>query len=175
MVGIANPSDTSTEAFRGSDPGFDSTFDSDCSPKKVKISPIKKMKKNKRVKLNLLNLPTTKGSDSEEDYYEEPDSPLSPSHVWPSCDSDATITNSSLKVLNELPTRLESAEDYKNAWCTPEAERYFAKLTLELAREERDVYISVGRGCGSHQIRNYLSRPPVQIKKFHIATDCPCF
>ena len=64
MVGKANPSDSSTEVYRGSDPELDSTFDSGCSPKKLKISPIKK---SKRVKFNLPDLPTTKGSDSEED------------------------------------------------------------------------------------------------------------
>ena len=70
------------------------------------------------------------------DYYEEPDSPLRPSPVWPSRDSDAPVTNS-LNDLNELRTRLEIAEDYKNAWCTPEAKEYSAKLTLELEREEK--------------------------------------
>ena len=50
MVGKANPSDASTEVYRGSDPELDSTFDSGCSPKKLKISPIKK---SKRVKFNL--------------------------------------------------------------------------------------------------------------------------
>ena len=70
------------------------------------------------------------------DYYEEPDAPLRPSPVWPSRDSDAPVTNS-LNDLNELRTRFEFAEDYKNAWCTPEAKEYFAKLPLELEREEK--------------------------------------
>ena len=155
MVGKSNPSYSSTEVFRGSDTEFDSI---------LRISPIKKMKKIKRVTFNFPNLPTAKKSDSEQDYYEEPDSPPSLSPVWPSRDSDTPVTNS-LNGLNELPTRLETAEDYKNAWCTPEAEEYFAKLTLELEIEERDVYMYVGRGRGPDQIRNYLSRPPKHIEK----------
>ena len=118
MVRKTNPSDSSTEVYRGSDSEFDSTFDSGCLPKKMKICPIKK---NKRVKFNLPDLQTTKGSDSEEDYYEEPDTPLSQSPAWPSRDSNAPVT-SSLNDLNELPTRLETAKDYRRAWCTPEAD-----------------------------------------------------
>ena len=161
MVGKANPSDSSTEVYRGSDPEFDSTFDSGCSPKTLKISPIKK---NKRVKFNLPDLPTTKGSVSEEDHYEEPDSPQSQSPAWPSRDSNTPVT-SSLNDLNELPTRLETAEDYRRAWCTPEAGDYFAKLTLSLEVEEKEIYMSVGRGRGPHQLRNYSSCPPVQVTK----------
>ena len=83
---------------------------------------------------------------------------------------------SSLNDLNELPPRLEAAKDYMNACCTPEADEYFAKLTLELEKEERDVLMSGGRGRGSHQIRNYLSRPQCRSKKkFSIATGCPRF
>ena len=158
MVGKTNPSDSSTEVYRGSDPELDSTFESGCSPKKQKINPIKK---NKRVKFNLPDSPTTKGSDSEEDYNEEPDSPLSQSPAWPSRVSNAPAT-SSLNDLNELPTQLETAKDYRRAWCTPEAEQYFAKLTLSLRVEEKETYMSVGRGRGHHQLRNYSCCPPVQ-------------
>ena len=109
-------------------------------------------------------MPTSEERDTEEDYYEEPDSPRSPSPVMPSQKTNA-LEVCSLNDLNELPTKLDTAKDYMNAWCTPEADESFAKLTLEHEKEERDVYMSVGRGRGPHQIRNYLSRPPVQIKK----------
>ena len=52
-----------------------------------------------------------------------------------------------------------------NDLCSPEADDYFAKLSLELENEEKEVYMTVGRGRGPHQIRNYLSLPTVQIKK----------
>ena len=59
----------------------------------------------------------------------------------------------------------KSAKDYVHDLCTPDADEYFASLTLELEEEEKDIYKSVGRGRGPHQIRNYSSRPPVQTKK----------
>ena len=59
----------------------------------------------------------------------------------------------------------KSAGDYLNEWCTLEADKMIAKLTLGREEDERDVYMSVGRGRGPHQLRNYSTRPPVQITK----------
>ena len=69
--------------------------------------------------------------------------------------------------MKEPPTEPEkkTAREYRDAWCTPEAEEYFAKLTLSLEEEENDIYTSVGRGRGPHQLRNYSSRYPVQVTK----------
>ena len=94
-------------------------------------------------------------------------SPLKPSqevNVLPEEPERKELRNN-LNDLNELPTRIETAEQYRKAWHTPEAEDYFEKLTLELEREEKEIYMCVGSGRGTHQIRNYISRPPVQIKK----------
>ena len=52
-----------------------------------------------------------------------------------------------------------------DAWCTPEAEDYFAKLTVSLEEEEKDIYMSVGRGRGPHQLRNCSRCPSVQVTK----------
>ena len=112
MVGKAKPSDSSTEVFRECDPEFESTFDSGCLPKKLKIISIKKAKKNKRVKFNLPNPPTTKGSDSEEDFNEEPDSPPNPSPAPRDADNPAT---NSLNDLNE-PLRKLRRKLPRNTW-----------------------------------------------------------
>ena len=123
---------------------------------------------------------TNPESDSDE-FYVEPDSPRKVSplktsrevNVLPAVPERKDLRNN-LNDLNELPTRIETAEQYRNAWHTPEAEDYFKKLTLELEREEKEIYMSVGRGRGPHQVRNYISRPPVQIKKeIPIAMVCP--
>ena len=110
-------------------------------------------------------------SDSDE-YYEEPDSPRKTSPLKPSREANVPPavperkdSSNNFNDLNELPTRIETAEQYRKAWHTPEAEDCFKKLTLELEREEKEVYMSVGRGRGPHQIRNYISRPSVEIKK----------
>ena len=81
MVGSLNISDSSVEVWRGSDAYWDSIFKSGCSPKKIKISPIEKWKKNARV---TFNLPAAEKTDSEEDCYEEPESPQRQSPLKPS-------------------------------------------------------------------------------------------
>ena len=49
---------------------------------------------------------------------------------------------------------------------SPEAQEYFEKLVRELEQEERKIaYMTAGRGRGPHQIRDYISRPPLVIKK----------
>ena len=94
-------------------------------------------------------------------------SPLKPSgeaNVPPAVPERKDSSNY-LNDLNELPTRIETSKLYRKAWHTPEAEDYFENFTLKLEREEKEVYMSVGRGKGPHQIRNYMSRPAVKIKK----------
>ena len=78
------------------------------------------------------NLPPAT-NESESDYYEEPDTPQRPEPLKPSRKTNAPLTLrkdavSSLNDLNELPTRLKTAKDYMNAWCSPEAGVYFANL-----------------------------------------------
>ena len=74
-----------------------------------------------------------------------------------------------LNDLNEPPTytqeKRKTARDYMNDLCSAETEEYFAKLSVELENEDKETYMSVGLGRGPQQVRNYLSRPPVQIKK----------
>ena len=70
---ISTLSDSSTEAFRGSEAGTDSTSESDCSPKERGPTPSKK-KKLGRVSFNL---PPAVNPDSDTDFYEEPDTPPS--------------------------------------------------------------------------------------------------
>ena len=81
MVGRLDLSDSSTEVMRGSeaDPNSStlsiSTFESDISPKKLKISPIKKPQ-HARVTFEL-------DVTSEDDYYEEADTPSPPPAIQP--------------------------------------------------------------------------------------------
>ena len=107
-----------------------------------------------------------KESDTD-DYYEEPDSPRKRSPLRSSQKANAATTKG-LNDLNEpsatAQEKKKSAKDYMDNLCTPDADEYFARLTLELEEEEKDTYMSVGRGRSSHQIRKYSSRPPVQIK-----------
>ena len=83
MVGSLNISDSSIEVWPGSDAELDSTPESSCSPKKIRLSP--KKKKNGKVTLNLP--PTTKRLESDsdtDDYYEEPDTPRKQPPLKPS-------------------------------------------------------------------------------------------
>ena len=81
MVGRLDLSDSSTEVMRGSeaDPNSStfsiSTFESDISPKKLEISPIKKSQ-HARVTFEL-------DVNSEDDYYEEADTPSPSPAVQP--------------------------------------------------------------------------------------------
>ena len=61
LVGRLNLSDSSTEVFRGSDAEINSTFESESSPKKIRLSPKKDM---------TFNLPPA-SKDSESDFYED--------------------------------------------------------------------------------------------------------
>ena len=76
---ISTLSDSSTEAFRGSEAETDSTSESDCSLKKRGPTPSKK-KKLGRVSFNL---PPAVNPDSDTDFYEEPDTPPSQPQTRP--------------------------------------------------------------------------------------------
>ena len=76
LVRTPNISDSSTEVYRGSDAELNSIFETECSPKRVKLTP----RKRKAAKVTF-NLPpavckqkNNLESDSD-DFYEEPDSP----------------------------------------------------------------------------------------------------
>ena len=76
---ISTLSDSSTEAFRGSEAETDSTSESDCSPKRRGPIPSKK-KKLGRVSFNL---PPAVNPNSDTDFYEEPDTPPSQPQIKP--------------------------------------------------------------------------------------------
>ena len=54
--------------------------------------------------------------------------------------------------------------------------QYLEKMVLDLEEEETKIdYMKAGRGRGPHQVRNYISRPSIVVKrKFRIATVYPC-
>ena len=65
--------------------------------------------------------------------------------------------------LNDLN---EPYGEYNEKLCSMEEKEYFTKLALELEQEEQKIaYMTAGRGRGPHQVRNYISRPPVVTKK----------
>ena len=113
-------------------------------------------------------------SDTDE-YYEEPNSPRKPSHLKPSRNvniSPAQLEKKNVRDyiddLNEPPAaeqKKKIARDYLNDWCTPEAVEMVAKLTLGLEEDERGIYMSVGRGRGPRQLRNYPTRPQYKLQK----------
>ena len=56
--------------------------------------------------------------------------------------------------------------EYHEESCSMEEKEYFAKLAFELEQEEKKIaYMTAGRGRGPHQVRNYISRPPIVVKK----------
>ena len=164
MVGRLNLKDSSIEVFRGSDAELNSTFESETSPKKIRLSPKKKV---------TFNLPPA-SNDSESDFYEEPDSPRRPEPFKPSRRVNIPLpekvtAKGQLNDVNEPPTYSQgkgnTARDYMIDLCSAETDEYFAKLSLEFENEEKEIYMSVGSERGPHQVKNYLSRSPVQIKK----------
>ena len=89
-------------------------------------------------------------SDSDE-YYEEPDTPRKTSPLKPSREANVPPavperknSSNNFNDLNELPTRIETTEQYRKAWHTPEAEDCFEKLTLELERDEKKFTCQLG-------------------------------
>ena len=187
MVGALNISDSSIEVHRGSDAELNSTFESECSPKRVKLTPLEKKSRRVTFKLPPANRSQRVNPDSDMDeYYEEPDSPRKTSPLKtsqkvnvPPAEPERKNTSDHLNDLNEPPEadmKKKSARDYLNNWCTPEANEMVAKLTPGLEEDERDVYMSVGRGRGPHQLRNYSTRTPVQVtNEILIVTDCQHF
>ena len=147
MIGTLNISDSSIEVYRGSEAELNSTYESECSPKRVRLTPPEKTSRRVIFKLPLTNKSQRANPDSDSDeYYEEPDSPRKVSPHKPSreanvppAEPERKDSSNNLNDLNELPTRLETAEHCRKAWHTPEAENYFKKLTLELEREEKEV------------------------------------
>ena len=80
MVGTLNLSDSSVDVWRGSEADLESstfsvyTFESDCSPKRIKVSPIKK---KPDVKVTFM-LQDDQETETEDEYYEEPYTNCSP-------------------------------------------------------------------------------------------------
>ena len=105
-------------------------------------------------------------SDSDE-YYEEPPTPQKQPLLKPS--RKVNVPQELLNDLNEpssIGPMKKSAREYHEELCSMEEKEYFAKLALELEQEEKKIaYMTAGKGRGPHQVRNYISRPPVVIKK----------
>ena len=171
VVGTINISDSSIEVYRDSEAQLNSSFEPECSPKIAKLTPQQKKSRRVTFKLPLANKSQRVNLDSDSDeYYEETDSPPKVSPLKSSREANAPLAEPErknvgerLNDLNEPPAaqeRKKSAKDYMNDLCTPDADEYFARLTLELKKEEKDIYKSVGRGGGPHQIRNYSSCTP---------------
>ena len=75
LVRTLNISDSSTEVYRGSDAELNSSFETKCSPKRVKLTPRKR--KASRVTFNLLPTVCKQKNNLEsdsDDFYEELDS-----------------------------------------------------------------------------------------------------
>ena len=162
LIRTLNISDSSTEVYRGSEAELDSTWESECSPKRIRLS--HKKKKATKVTFNLPPaVPRQKNkvdSDSD-DFYEEADSsveemPLKPSrkpNVQPEQETQASS-------LNDL------IEPTKPPEISREEKEHLEAMIRDLEEEERQItYMTAGRGRGPHQIRNYISRPPIIVKK----------
>ena len=171
LVRTLKISDSSTEVYRGSEAELNSTFETKCSPKRVKLTPRKR--KAARVTFNLppavCKQKNTLESNSD-DFYEELDSPEKASplktsqraNVYPT--QGEKKTSNSLNDLNE--PKKKTPQEYHEKLCSPEAQEYFEKMVHELEQEEKTIaYMTAERGRGPHQIRDYISRPPVVIKK----------
>ena len=138
MIRTLNLSDSSVEVWRGSEADLDlstfsaSTFESGCSPKKIKISPIKKQ--NARVTFALGN---ERDTDSENDYFEEPETPrqLPPRHA-PVLTEISNIPSAG----SELATKKNELNDLDE----PSLKEIEALYRLE--PEDREFYATVARG-----------------------------
>ena len=121
ILGTLNLSDSSVEVWRSSEADLDSstlsasTFEIGCSPKKIKINPIKK-KRNAKVTFKLGN---DQDTESEDDYFEKPETPrqvppLQPTRVlreisnFPPTSDETTAKTNAQNDLNEPP--LENLE-----------------------------------------------------------------
>ena len=153
---VGSLSDSSTEVFRGSDAELESSCGSKGSPRILGLTP-KKKKKFTRVSFKLP--PVNNGSES--DFYEETDTPKRAEPLKP-------CRKINVQPEREMPR--DSPNDLDELSKPPEISReeqeHFERMALELEEEERQItYMTAGRGRGPHQIRNYISRPPVVIKK----------
>ena len=109
LIRTLNISDSSTEVYRGSEAELDSTWESECSPKRAKLSPQKKKLAKVTFKLPAAVCKQKNKLDSDsDDFYEEPDSSLEEMHLKASRKSNVQpgqeTQGSSLNDLNE-PTK----------------------------------------------------------------------
>ena len=75
LIRTLNISDSSTEVYRGGEAELDSTWESECSPKRVKLSPQKKKITKVTFKLHPAVCKQKNNLDSDSDnFYEEQDS-----------------------------------------------------------------------------------------------------
>ena len=129
MVGRLGLSDSSSEAYRGSDPELDSISE---SPVKMTPTP----KKRKRLTKVSFALPPAENVDSD-DYYEEPETPTFPPQVkgeenFPSLGNE-----------RERETAVTQKEN------EPSVDKLEARYGLDI--EDRQYFKSVGRAKKSRQ------------------------
>ena len=136
---------------------LNSTFDSECSPKRIRLTPQEKKSRRVTFKLPPANKGQRANPDSElDEYYAEPDSPRRTSPLKPSQKTNVPPAvperknlGDCLNYLSEPPSpETKSARDYLNELSTREADEMVTRLALGLEEGERDVYMSVGRGRG---------------------------
>ena len=163
MVGTLKLSDSSVEVWRGSEADLDSstfsasTFESGCSPKKIKIILIKKQ--NARV---TFALGTDRHTESEEDYFEEPQT-----HRQLPLLQRAPVLR---EISNTPPTGSELAtkENVLKDLNEPLLKEMEAKYGLEL--ENREYYATVGRGRSHHSTKARRPRQFRSREKYPTAT-----
>ena len=164
MVGKLNISDSSLEVWRSSDADLNSTFESDCSARKPEPTP----KKQKFTRVSFKLPPVSNGTES--DYYEEPDTPQRPRPLRPcrkiNVQSEGEKPGSSLNDLDKSPAATKTVQEYMEELISPDMNEYLAKLELDMGNEaKKEAYLTAGRGRGPNQVRNYVSRLSVLIKK----------
>ena len=135
LMRTLNISDSSTEVYRGSEAELDSMRESECSPKRVKLSPQKKKKTKVMFKLPPAVCKQKNNLDSDSDnFYEEPDSSVEEMPLKASRKSNVQpeqeTQESSLNDLNEPTKPPEISQEEKE---------HLEAMIRELEEEERKI------------------------------------
>ena len=136
-------------------------FESGCSPKKIKISPIKKEKKNAKFRFNLLPL----------------------LKFWTLIRTLTIIMRSQTPTRKQSPLRSsqaanispkqKTAAEYLNDLNESPLAELEALYRIDL--DKKYLYVPAGRGQGPHKKRNYARQPPVKVDKDRTVTAYPFF
>ena len=148
---VGTPSDSSVEIWRGREAELDSTFESDCSPRKFAPTPKKKKKLGKVG----INLPSTGSPASATDFYEEPDTSKCQCQFPPPKSAAILKEKPSIPQLgNERATGTSVMNDLSKPTLAELEELY------DLDLEDRKYYETVGRGRGRHATKSTSPRQP---------------